>query len=156
MGLVLLININFIYILNKDLNYFMDNCQIKYLINYIKKFIINLEKRLDIILYRTSFLNSIRSSRQLICHGKVFINGKKITTISYLLKKGDFIEIHSSFHNNILKNINLHPSKLIVPKYLEINYKTLQFFVISEINFNKISYNFPFWLNLNKLFILNK
>jgi ribosomal protein S4 len=114
-----------------------------------------LEKRLDVILYRTPFLNSIRSSQQLICHGKVYINGKKITINSYLIKKGDLIEFHSSFHNNLLKNINFYPSKLIVPQYLEINYKTLQFFVISEINYNKNSYNFPFWLNLNKLFILN-
>lgn len=43
----------------------------------------------------------------------------------------------------------------IVPKYFELNYRTFQFLIISEISLNKISYNFPFWLNLNKLFLLN-
>jgi ribosomal protein S4 len=145
---------------NKNFNQIYKKVYNKFKINkcYSKNFFFFfsfLEKRLDVILYRTLFLNSIRCSKQLIYHGKVYINGKKITINSYLLKKGDFIEIHSSFHNNLLKNINLYSSKLIVPKYLEINYKTLQFFVISEINCNKNSYNFPFWLNLNKLFILN-
>ena len=40
----------------------------------------------------------------------------------------------------------------IIPKYLEINFKTFQCLIISDINLNKIVYNFPFWLNLNKLF----
>lgn len=114
-----------------------------------------LEQRLDIVLYRTLFFNSIRSSQQAICHGKIFINGKKIFTNSYLIKKGDLIKVHYSFHKNILKTIDLQNRQFITPKYLEISYKTLQFFIISEININKISYNYPFWLNLNKLFLLN-
>jgi ribosomal protein S4 len=114
-----------------------------------------IEKRLDVILFRTPFFDSIRSSQQSICHGKIYINGKKITINSHLIKKGDLIEIHSSFHKTLFSNIHFHQNKLIIPPYLEINYKTLQFFIISEISLNKISYNFPFWLNLNKLFLLH-
>lgn len=111
-----------------------------------------LEKRLDVILYRTTFVNSIRSAQQLISHGKIFINGKKITVNSYLIKKGDLLEIHSTFHKHLLKNMILFENFLIIPKYLEINFKTFQCLIISDINFNKIIHNFPFWLNLNKLF----
>lgn len=114
-----------------------------------------LEQRLDVILYRTFFFNSLRNTQQAIYHGKIFVNGKKISINSYLLKKGDLVEIHSSYHQNLLKNFDFRNRQLVVPKYLEINFKTFQFFVISEINLSKISYNFPFWLNLNKLFLLN-
>jgi len=114
-----------------------------------------LEQRLDVILYRTLCFDSIRSSQQAICHGKIFLNGKKIYNNSHLLKKGDLITIHYSLYLHILKNINFYNRQLIVPKYLELNYRTFQFLIISEISLNKISYNFPFWLNLNKLFLLN-
>lgn len=114
-----------------------------------------LEQRLDVILYRTLCFDSIRSSQQAICHGKIFLNGKKIFINSHLVKKGDLILIHYSFHPQLLKNIYCQNRQLIVPKYLELNYKTLQFYIISEVSLSKISYNFPFWLNLNKLFLLN-
>jgi small subunit ribosomal protein S4 len=111
-----------------------------------------LEKRLDVILYRTTFVDSIRSAQQLISHGKVFINGKKVTINSYLIQTGDLLEIHFTFHKYLLKNMSLFEKKIIIPKYLEINFKTFQCLIISDINFNKIMYNFPFWLSLNKLF----
>lgn len=114
-----------------------------------------LEQRLDVILYRTFLFSSLRSAQQAIYHGKIFINGRKISINSYLLKKGDLVEIHFSYHQNVLKNFDFFNRKLVVPKYLEINYKTFQVFIISEINLSKLSYNIPFWLNLNKIFILN-
>lgn len=114
-----------------------------------------LEQRLDVILYRTLFFDSLRSSQQAIYHGKIIINGRKIFISSHLVKKGDLIKINYSFHQNLLKNIDFRNCQRIVPKYLEINYKILQFFIISEIHLSQISYNFPFWLNLNKLFLLN-
>jgi ribosomal protein S4 len=112
-----------------------------------------LERRLDIILYRTLWFDSIRSSQQAICHGKIFLNGKKNLVNSHLVKKGDLIQIHYSFYPILLKNINFQNRQLIVPKYLELNYKTFQFFIISDISLSKITYKFPFWLNLNKLFL---
>jgi ribosomal protein S4 len=115
-----------------------------------------LESRLDVILYRTLFFDSIRSSQQAIYHGKIFVNGKKISINSYLTKKGDLIQIDYSFHKVILKNEAYYQNcRIIVPEYLEINYRTFQFFIVSDISLSKISSNFPFWLNINKLFLLN-
>jgi ribosomal protein S4 len=115
-----------------------------------------LESRLDVILYRTLFFDSLRSSQQAIYHGKISINDKKVSINSYLIKKGDLIQIDYSFHQVILKNEEYYQNyRIIVPKYLEINYRTFQFFIISDINLSKISSNFPFWLNINKLFLLN-
>lgn len=116
-----------------------------------------LEKRLDVVLYRTLFFYSIRNSQQFINHGKIYVNGKKVTINSYLIKKGDLIEIHFTSHSILLKNYYkiVKKNKLLIPKYFEINYRTFQFYIVSDINFNKISYSFPFWLNLNRLFLLN-
>lgn len=110
-----------------------------------------LESRLDIILYRTQFVQSLRYARLLISHGKVSLNGKIITINSYNVKKGDILEIQSNLHNLLEKKNNISPIKFNIPKYLEINFKTFQCIVISDISYNKIIYSIPFWLNLNYL-----
>ena len=52
-----------------------------------------LERRLDAIVYRSKFANTIFSSRQLINHGHVKVNGKKVNISSYQVKEEDTIEI---------------------------------------------------------------
>lgn len=52
-----------------------------------------LERRLDIILYRLHFSHSIFNSRQLIRHGYIFVNNKRIKNINFLIQPGDLIQI---------------------------------------------------------------
>ena len=52
-----------------------------------------LERRLDAIIYRAKFATTIFSARQLINHGHVKVNGKKVNISSYLVKEEDTIEI---------------------------------------------------------------
>ena len=52
-----------------------------------------LERRLDAVVYRSKFANTIFSSRQLINHGHVKVNGKKVNISSYQVKEEDTIEI---------------------------------------------------------------
>lgn len=107
-----------------------------------------LESRLDTILYRSHFVLSIRTARQLISHGHVSINNIVIKDSSYILKKGDFItlspQIHSFIDNNF-GNSNLWP---IPPKYLQINYKTFQIIMMDNIKNTNFSLYFPFYPNL--------
>ena len=51
------------------------------------------ESRLDVTLFRCKFGESIRFIRQLISHGKVFVNNKKITIKSFILKPGDIVKV---------------------------------------------------------------
>lgn len=53
---------------------------------------IMLESRLDNVVFRGGFSASRGQARQLICHGKIFVNGKKVTIPSYLIKAGDVIQ----------------------------------------------------------------
>ena len=52
-----------------------------------------LERRLDAIIYRSKLSNTIFSSRQLINHGHVKVNGKKVSIPSYVVSEKDTIEI---------------------------------------------------------------
>ena len=55
--------------------------------------LVNLERRLDNIVYRLGFGASRRLSRQLVSHGLVQINGKPVNIPSYLVKIGDVVEV---------------------------------------------------------------
>jgi small subunit ribosomal protein S4 len=50
-----------------------------------------LERRLDNAVYRLSFADSRRQARQLVLHGHITVNGKRVTIPSYLVKAGDVI-----------------------------------------------------------------
>lgn len=52
-----------------------------------------LERRLDNVIYRLTFAASRQGARQLVRHGAVLINKKKVNIPSFLVKEGDIIEI---------------------------------------------------------------
>lgn len=72
----------------------------------------SLETRLDNLVYRIGFASSIRQARQMVVHGHILVNDKKINIPSYQIKVGDIIELKDSsqknelFKNNYLDNLN--------------------------------------------------
>lgn len=112
-------------------------------VNFIKL----LERRLDVILFRSKIAPSFREIRQLIQHGHIEVNNKTVRTASYLLNKGDFFSIKSSsqelvkakssrYFSHIVNNNKISKKDdlqslfsrnpiLFVPNYLEINYDLL-------------------------------
>ena len=62
-----------------------------------------LESRLDNLVYRIGFANTRRGSRQLVNHGHITVNGKKVDIPSYRVKPGDVIGIkeNSADHKGI-------------------------------------------------------
>jgi len=111
------------------------------------------EQRLDTVLYRSKLSISLRNARQLITHGKVFVNGALIKTPSYNLKSGDIINLHPKFHYMIEKNIKNAQPWPIPPKHLTINYKTMEILFAGNIKETNISIYFPINLNLEKILI---
>lgn len=65
--------------------------------------LILLESRLDNLVYRIGFATTRRGARQLVNHGHITINGKKVDIPSYRVKPGDVIAIkeNSSDHKGI-------------------------------------------------------
>lgn len=61
-----------------------------------ENFIGLLERRLDSVVYRMNFAATIFGARQLVSHGHILINGKKVNIPSYRLKEGDVVELKTS------------------------------------------------------------
>jgi len=59
-----------------------------------------LEKRLDNVMFRMGLATSRAQGRQLVRHGHVAVNGKKVNIPSYTVKPGDSVEIRESSKNN--------------------------------------------------------
>ena len=58
-----------------------------------ENFVSLLERRLDNVAYRSGFANSRSEARQLVRHGHVTINGRRVDVPSFVVKKGDIVEI---------------------------------------------------------------
>lgn len=58
--------------------------------------LMSLEKRLDNVIYRLGFAPSRPSARQMVSHGHVLVNGKKVNIPSYKLVVGDTVSIDST------------------------------------------------------------
>jgi small subunit ribosomal protein S4 len=52
-----------------------------------------LERRLDNVAYRTGFANSRNEARHLVRHGHFIVNGRKVNIPSFLVNKGDVVEV---------------------------------------------------------------
>jgi len=58
-----------------------------------------LESRLDNLVYRIGFASTRRGARQLVNHGHVTVNGKKVNIPSYRVKPGDVISLKEDHKN---------------------------------------------------------
>ncbi len=55
-----------------------------------------LERRLDNVVYKLGFAPSRAAARQTVCHGHVYINGRRVNISSYLVRVGDRIGVKGS------------------------------------------------------------
>jgi small subunit ribosomal protein S4 len=111
----------------------------------IDNFIRILESRLDTVLYRSKFAVSFYQARQLINHGIVFINGRKVQSPGYQLKSMDVVEIKDIYINKIQKNIidfykEIQENDLLFPSYLEIDLSTMKMIFLYIPNKSDIHY----------------
>jgi small subunit ribosomal protein S4 len=78
-----------------------------------------LETRLDNVVYRLGFANSRNSARQLVSHGHVTVNTRKVNVASYNLKPGDVISIKERPGSRRLVTRNLELTQIQpVPDWL--------------------------------------
>ena len=69
-----------------------------------------LESRLDNVVFRAGFAITRRQARQVVNHGHVLVNGKKVDIPSYLLKAGDVVTVKENSQNyikNVQENIDM-------------------------------------------------
>ena len=78
-----------------------------------------LELRLDNVTYRAGWAASRNQSRQLVRHGHVNVNGKRVTYPSYRIRKGDVISLRDKSRNLIVIRHNLDTLDQQMPPWLE-------------------------------------
>lgn len=79
-----------------------------------------IERRLDNVVYRMGIGASRSQSRQMVNHGLVTVNGKRVDIASYIVKVGDVIAIKENKQD--LEPIKaLKGMKIVMPKWLEFN-----------------------------------
>ncbi len=78
-----------------------------------------LECRLDNLVYRLGFANSIRQARQMVVHGHIRLNGKKVDIPSYAVAVGDQISLREKSWNNSMFRENFEGQTNSIYPYLE-------------------------------------
>jgi len=115
-----------------------------------------LESRLDLIIYRMGFAESLFKAHQLINHGFIFVNGIKTHSKSFNVKKGYSIEINPKYWDLVFKEVHLRLKKdsifLPAPKYLEINYKLLSGILLENPTSSDLHYFTPMDIESTKDF----
>ena len=78
-----------------------------------------LERRLDNVVYRLGFGATRRQARQIVSHGHILINGKRVNIASYRVKQGDVISIKENSRELAL--IKESVGQKTVPGWLELD-----------------------------------
>lgn len=85
-----------------------------------------LETRLDNVIYRLGLANTRREARQIVNHGHILVNGKKVDIPSYLVKTGEVITMKEKTRNSDrIKEIVETNSTRTVPNWLDMDKNTL-------------------------------
>ncbi|MCH9611966.1 MAG: 30S ribosomal protein S4 [Chlamydiia bacterium] len=83
-----------------------------------------LECRLDVFVYRSGFASTIFQAQQLVSHGHVQVNGKKLDIRSYQVKVGDAVSIRPKSQNlKIVTDAITQSSANETPEYMTVDHK---------------------------------
>jgi len=81
-----------------------------------------LETRLDNVVYHLGFANTRPGARQMVCHGHIRVNGRKVNVPSCALKVNDVIEVRNSSVSRQMATKSLEVStSRVVPDWLSLN-----------------------------------
>lgn len=79
-----------------------------------------LERRLDNVVHRLGFGQSRPQARQLVCHGHITVNGRRVDIPSYLLQPGDVIRVKNRAKSLEAVQANLSENNRSIPDFLQL------------------------------------
>src|SRR5436853_4372505 len=85
-----------------------------------------LERRLDATVYRMKLAPTPFAARQIVNHGHVLVNGKRLNIPSYQMKDGDTIELKQRAREMALVLEATQSSERDVPDYIEIDHERMR------------------------------
>lgn len=88
----------------------------------VENLFVNFETRLDNVIYRAGLAQTRRFARQMVAHGHIIVNKKKVTVPSYTVKPGEEITIREgSQKTNLIPNFEEKLKTIQVPLWLTWN-----------------------------------
>jgi small subunit ribosomal protein S4 len=99
-----------------------------------------LERRLDAVIYRAKFATTVFSARQLINHGHVRVNGKKVNIPSYVVQEEDSIEIRDKSKQLAIIDIALASKERETPEYIQMDEKNKKVKFVRIPKFDEVPY----------------
>ena len=99
-----------------------------------------LERRLDTIIYRAKFATTVFSARQLINHGHIKVNGKKVNIPSYSISEKDTIELKDKSKELVVIAGALVSKEREVPDYIQMDEKNKTAKFLRVPKFSEIPY----------------
>lgn len=85
-----------------------------------------LERRLDAVVYRMKFAVTVFAARQLVSHGHILVNGKKVNIASYQVKDGDTIEVRGKAKQMAAVMAAAELAERDVPDYVQVDHKEMK------------------------------
>ena len=99
-----------------------------------------LERRLDSVVYRSKLSTTIFAARQLINHGHIKVNGRKVNISSYQLQEEETIEIRDKSKQLAFIDIALASKEREVPEYLQVDEKNKKVKFVRTPQFAEVPY----------------
>ena len=87
--------------------------------NWINKLVGLLERRLDNVVFRMGLAPSIPSARQLVSHGHIQVNGKRVNIPSYVLKPGEEVKLKEKAEKNQIVLTAAQSPRMEVPDFIK-------------------------------------
>src|SRR6056300_1649469 len=82
-----------------------------------------LESRLDTVIYRAKFAQTVFSARQIINHGHITVNKKRVNIASYVVKDTDLIEVREKSKKLTVIDGSIQSKEREVPEYIQLDDK---------------------------------
>ena len=108
--------------------------------NTTENFIGLLERRLDTVIYRAKFAITVFSARQIINHGHVKVNGKKVNIPSFMVKEKDAVEIKDKSKELVVIVGALVSKEREIPDYIQMDEKNKTAKLIRVPKFSEVPY----------------
>ena len=108
--------------------------------NTTENFIGFLEQRLDTVIYRAKFAITMFSARQLINHGHIKVNGKKVNIPSYLVTDKDTIEFKDKSKELVVIAGAIVNKEREIPDYIQMDEKNKIAKLIRVPKFSEVPY----------------
>jgi len=99
-----------------------------------------LERRLDTVIYRAKFTPTVFAARQLINHGHIRVNKKKVNISSYLVNETDIIEVKEKSKTLTIIDGSLASKEREVPEYIQLDDKNKTVKLIRVPKFAEVPY----------------